>query len=530
MQTVKKSMLGGKILDGLVMVALSLLMLLAFGCFFAAAWYVKIYGRIGFDSIIYTLTGGLGGVSTDLVTKFLSGAVLPALIYTLIVTVLLFWSGRPLLRVKGIPLYPLRPWVANVIACVLSLGLIVHAAFNVELVDYLINSNRSGQIYQDMYKDPEDVSITFPEQKRNLIYIMLESMETSYLEKGMGGALDYNLIPELTELAKNNINFSHNDSVGGFREVTGTSWTIGAMVAHTSGVHLKVPDGIKDWQNGYGSQGEFLPGLNSITTVLKEQGYNQALMVGSDAGFGGRETYFQTHGIDNIYDLYTAWYDGTVQTGYWNDWWGFEDEILFDYAKNKITEMAQQDQPFAFTMLTVDTHHIGGYKCNLCLDQYEEQYENVISCSSRQVSNFVQWIIEQPFYENTTIVITGDHCSMDRGYFNRNVDPGYERHVYNCFINAATTPFRTQNRQFCAMDMFPTTLAAMGCIIEGERLGLGTNLFSGRPTLMEEMGYAKLCTELSKKSEYYSENFYGEIKEVIPTEPSTQGKGFETIN
>ena len=119
---------------------------------------------------------------------------------------------------------------------------------------------------------------------------------------------------------------------------------------------------------------------------------------------------------------------------------------------------------------------------------------------------------------------------MDRGYFNRNVDPGYERHVYNCFINAATTPFRTQNRQFCAMDMFPTTLAAMGCIIEGERLGLGTNLFSGRPTLMEEMGYAKLCTELSKKSEYYSENFYGEIKEVIPTEPSTQGKGFETIN
>ena len=94
----------------------------------------------------------------------------------------------------------------------------------------------------------------------------------------------------------------------------------------------------------------------------------------------------------------------------------------------------------------------------------------------------------------------------------------------------ATDPVNTQNRQFCAMDMFPTTLAAMGCIIEGERLGLGTNLFSGRPTLMEEMGYAKLCTELSKKSEYYSENFYGEIKEVIPTEPSTQGKGFETIN
>lgn len=521
MQTVKENTRGRRIAEAVLMVALSLLMLIAFLCFFAAVWYVKIYGRIGFDSVIYTLTGGLGGVSPELVTKFLSGAVLPALLCTLVLTVLLFWQGRPLLRIRSVTLYPIRPWVANVIAGLLSLGLILHAAFNVELVDYLINSNRTGLIYQDEYKDPKDVSITFPEQKRNLIYIMLESMETSYLDKGMGGALDYNLIPELTELAQNNINFSHNETVGGFREVTGTSWTIGAMVGHTAGVHLKVPDGIKDWQNGYGSQGEFLPGLTSITSILKEQGYNQALMVGSDAGFGGRETYFQSHGIDNIYDLYTAWYDGTVETGYWNGFWGFEDEILFDYAKNKISQMAQEDEPFAFTMLTVDTHHIGGFKCGQCVDQYEEQYENVISCSSRQVYRFVQWIMEQDFYENTTIVITGDHCSMDRGYFNRNVDPGYVRHVYNCFINAAATPFNTQNRQFCAMDMFPTTLAAMGCTIEGNRLGLGTNLFSTMPTLMEKLGYTKLCAELSKKSAYYSENFYGQIKEVIPTEPMT---------
>lgn len=525
MQIMKENKRERRVGDAVLMVALCLLMLLGFLCFFAAAWYVKIYGRIGFDSVLYTLTGGLGGVSTDLVTKFLSGAVLPALVCTLVLTVLLFWPGRPLLRIRGLTLYPIRPWVANVIACLLSLGLIIHAAFNVELVDYLINSNRTGQIYQDEYRDPKDVKITFPAQKRNLIYIMLESMETSYLDKGMGGAMDFNLIPELTELAQNNINFSHNETVGGFREVTGTFWTVGAMVGHTAGVHLKVPNGIKDWQNGYGSQGEFLPGLTSITSILKEQGYQQALMVGSDAGFGGRETYFQTHGIDNIYDLYTAWYDGTVEYGYWNGFWGFEDEILYDYAKSTISEMARQDQPFAFTMLTVDTHHIGGYKCSLCVDEYEEQYENVISCASRQVAAFVQWIMQQPFYENTTIVITGDHCSMDRAYFNRNVDPGYERHVYNCFINAAATPFHTQNRQFCAMDMFPTTLAAMGCTIEGERLGLGTNLFSGRRTLMEEMGYTKLCAELSKKSDYYSENFYGEIKEVIPTEPSTATTG-----
>ena len=65
---------------------------------------------------------------------------------------------------------------------------------------------------------------------------------------------------------------------------------------------------------------------------------------------------------------------------------------------------------------------------------------------------------------------------------------------------------------------------AMGCTIGGDRLGLGTNLFSARNTLMEEMGYSRLCAELSKKSQYYSDHFYGEIKEVIPTTaPTTTG-------
>ena len=31
-----------------------------------------------------------------------------------------------------------------------------------------------------------------------------------------------------------------------------------------------------------------------------------------------------------------------------------EDKYLFEYAREELTEIAQKDQPFAFTMLTVD--------------------------------------------------------------------------------------------------------------------------------------------------------------------------------
>ena len=60
---------------------------------------------------------------------------------------------------------------------------------------------------------------------------------------------------------------------------------------------------------------------------------------------------------------------------------------------------------------------------------------------------------------------------------------------------------------YTAMDMFPTTLSAMGFEIEGDRLGLAVDLFSGEPTLCEEMGFEKLEEETQKYSAYYIKNF-----------------------
>ncbi len=471
----------------------------AFLGFFSAWWYVRIYGRIGFDSVIFTLSNSLSGVDSGLIMNYITGAVLPTLGCTAVIGFFLFFHWKPRFLNRA---------VRVCITLVLSAGLLIQGAFNVELVDYVLASSQQSELYEAYYVDPSQADIRFPEEKRNLVYIVLESMEISYLSQEQGGGLEYNLIPELYNLAQNNINFSHNQGVGGFREVPGASWTIGSLVAHTSGVPLKTPEGTADWQNGYGGDGVFLPGLYTIFNVLKEQNYYQSLMVGSAASFGGREAYYTSHGVDKIYDLSTARQDGIVPWNYWNDFWGMEDLYLFEYAKQELTEISQKDQPFAFTLLTVDTHHIGGYTCALCGSNYEESYENAIACSSRQVADFVQWLTQQDFYDNTTVVITGDHCSMDAGYFNRNVDGSYRRHIYNCFINSATQPVQTENRQFSALDMFPTTLAAMGCTIEGDRLGLGTNLFSRQPTMIERMGYTAFCTELAKRSEFYSD-FYG---------------------
>ncbi|MBR2461375.1 MAG: hypothetical protein IKB34_09130, partial [Clostridia bacterium] len=83
-----------------------------------------------------------------------------------------------------------------------------------------------------------------------------------------------------------------------------------------------------------------------------------------------------------------------------------------------------------------------------------------------------------------------------------------DRTMYNCFINSAVSPAGGVNeRVYTTMDIFPTVLAAMGFTVEGDRLGLGVNLFSEQKTLSEQIGYQLFNEELGKYSEYYVRNF-----------------------
>ena len=131
---------------------------------------------------------------------------------------------------------------------------------------------------------------------------------------------------------------------------------------------------------------------------------------------------------------------------------------------------------------------------------------NVIACSSKQVNEFVKWVQEQPFYENTTIVVIGDHPTMDTAYYNKlkYSSKDYVRRNYLAVINSAVENPSDKARTFQVIDMYPTTVAALGATIEGDRLGLGTNLFSTKPTLYEELGQEYFDKEIMKNSRFYN--------------------------
>ena len=388
------------------------------------------------------------------------------------------------------------------IAILLDVSIAYLAWQRLDIDEYTKNSDTYSSFVDMYYVDPSEVELTFPEEKKNLIYIFLESMEITYSDEKNGGAFENNFIPELTNLAVENEDFSGaSDELNGGTALKYATWTAAALFSQTSGLPLTLPiDG-----NSMDTQESFLPAVIALGDILEQQGYNQTFMIGSDGEFGGRSLYFSDHGNYNIKDYYYFQSLEKFPSDYWV-WWGIEDEKLFEYAKEELVDLASQKEPFNFTMLTVDTHFEDGYVCEKCESEYgDNQYANVLSCSSRQVNEFIQWIQAQDFYENTTIVISGDHATMDSD-FCENIDDDYERKVYTAYINSSVQPEDSEwRREYSTFDNFPTTLASLGVDIQGNRLGLGTNLFSTEETLTELYGVEYVNEELMKKSELMDE-------------------------
>lgn len=480
--------------------------------FFLTQWLATRYDRVSLEQVLYQMQTSISGTSKKLTSSAsIRVGVFGTLLTLFQIAAYQILSGRAkklLGKWKAYASYchgRLCGFFAKrmlPLAMVLLLTSLMLFGFRMEIFAYVENSVTPSDFIEQHYVDPNEVQLTFPENKRNLIYIFLESMENTFADSGSCSTVEDNYIPELTRLAQENVSFSHNTDLGGAQSLEGTTWTAAAMVAQTSGVTVKVPLTGDD----YGEEEYYMPGITVLGDILETQGYRQVLLLGSKGAFANRDAYFADHGNYEMVDLVALKQEGRLDPDYY-EWWGYEDEKLFAYAQEELTRLGQSGEPFNFTMLTADTHFPDGYVCRLCENTYAEQYGNVMKCSDQQLSVFIQWLQEQPFYENTTVILSGDHLTMDPEFL-ADIDDAYIRTNYNCILNAPVTPVRSQNRQFGTIDMFPTTLAAMGVKIEGDRLGLGTNLFSARKTLSEEFGHSQLDAELQKDSAYYFDKFF----------------------
>ena len=267
-------------------------------------------------------------------------------------------------------------------------------------------------------------------------------------------------------------------------------------MAQYCGLPLKVP--MFDRTDAFNPEGGLFGHAVCISNILNNNGYAQSFMIGTPAEFSDTDGFLQSHGNVRLLDQRAL-----TGKSHSNLKRHIKDADIFEYAKREITALSEQKRPFAFTVMTMDTHFgTDTFDKRVCAKKYprKKRINNVISCGDTQISGFVKWIKEQPFADNTVIAVLDDHLMMKGNVWKK----GDDRRVFNLFINAPHSEYR-HNRRFTAMDIFPTLLESLGAQIEGSRLGLGTSLYSDKKTLLEQ-GYSpeELSDELTKPSRLYN--------------------------
>ena len=258
-------------------ILLFIILLLAFILIFSINWIYNTYGNISLEEIMFQIRVPNTGANTDYYFSYAKNALSFIIICTIVSFILINILIKKRKKVypkrmkekehkigtslviykKKLDTVYLKKLSVSFLILIISL---VYSINKTDLITYLNYQLSESTLIENEFINTSNTNIEFPEEKRNLIYIYLESMEASFYSKENDGAYNQSLIEDLEELAEENIAFSNSNKLKGLYSLPGSTWTTGAMTAQTTGLPLKIPiDG-----NAYGEYATFLPGATGL--------------------------------------------------------------------------------------------------------------------------------------------------------------------------------------------------------------------------------------------------------------------------
>lgn len=352
-------------------------------------------------------------------------------------------------------------------------------------LSYRIYRNMTSTLFEEEYVNPHQISYVFPQKKRNLILIYLESFEQNFTQAEY---YERNLLPNLTKL-QNQGNYSP-----AHYELSGTNFSIAALVSSQCGIPLRyLPD-----RDIYATR-YFLPQAVCLTEILKENGYQTTLIKGADITFTDTHIFAKSHGYDEALGVneILQQYPEEQHDSLMGTFGGVNDETLFSYAKKRL-EKFSPNKPFMLTLFSLDTHLPSTYRNPSCEETFGDT-RDIFMCTDRTVYQFIDWLKHSPYWDNTTVVILGDHLLP----LKLKAKGRPRRSIFNVFLNVPQGLKLNSKKNFTTYDIAPSILEGMGINLSPRAFGLGRSLFSEEPTLLEKIGFEKLKLHLLQNSEMY---------------------------
>ncbi|SHL48706.1 LTA synthase family protein [Fibrobacter sp. UWEL] len=440
-------------------------------------WALNTFPLRDANTVLLTLEEPFDDFAYLMIKQYLKATIPQALVISVIITVFLY----TVLNNTKKRLFAIGVYFAATIALFIS---------DIPIPDYIHILNNEPQknasyskFFVENYVNPDSVKITAPDKKRNLILIYIESMETTFTDKEHGGNQEKNLIPEITELALHNLNFGKDGNlIGGGIDARGSNSTFASIHSRTLGIPFII---------NY-EKTPVLHHYKSLYKILNENGYKQIFFQGNGGLYKEFQSFVIDQKVDEAYGPEDLIQRLNLKERNLPNGKTVPDKDTFKFA-NQILDTISE--PFSLTFFTIDTHAPQGMYDPNCIisdnNNKDEHLKASIRCASKELGKFITALKTKKFYENTSIIIFGDHLFMGT----RLVNEFPHRKWIDIFLNAPKVPI-SENRLFSDIDMFPTMLSSLNFEIDGSSLGFGTDLFSDKQTLLESIGLDSLNKEI----------------------------------
>lgn len=307
---------------------------------------------------------------------------------------------------------------------------------------------------------------------RNVIAVSLESLQSFVINEEMNGEV---VTPFLNSLTKDKDTYYFSD----FYHQTGLGKTSDSEFIFENSLY-GLGRGAVFFTHGENT-------YNSFAERLGENGYFTNVMHANNKSFWNRDMIYKSFKLDQFYDIES--YNVTEETSV-N--WGLKDIPFFEQSAALMKEMPQ---PFYSRLITL-TNHYPFYLDpeDMMIPEYDSnsgtlnRYFQTVRYLDESVKEFFDDLKEQGLYENSIIVMYGDHYGISENhnkamakYLNKEEITPYDSALLQAvplYIHIpGSNDGQVMDKVAGQLDIRPTLLHLLG-IETSKDMQLGADLFS----------------------------------------------------
>ena len=463
---------------------------LSFSIFLFTNWITDFFGDyVGYNEIIFYFKSDLASfkaVPFEIYISFIQNVILKSLIISIVLLIIFNFFFKKNFFISLInKIVKFKNFIQTLIIFTLLLSSISYFTYKFNFNEVIFNNKIKNVNFFKNFNNPYQIKFNTPKQLQNLILIFYESAEINYpnlsITTEINGLSTEYFDPEHVHKS---LKILDGYEVENFVQAQSLEWSMAGMVA----AQCAIP--IYDI-NRSGILKTYKP--LCISDILNRYGYEQYFFTGVEKNFQKQDQFYLNHGFDKVFGR-KDFVLKKIKDKFFNSWGkGLNDDVLFEQAFNKIKEINDKERPFNIVIKTSDTHFPYKYSSPNCKSDKklekifkEHFYFNLrksFKCSSQFIAEFINKLKKEQLYENTLIVISGDHLISTNETTKRylkiddyNKDPFINRRIFFKVINSNNSPTRNLMSHY---DIGPTILHDLNLLdLNQYKFGLGLSLYS----------------------------------------------------